>query len=247
MDATDADKIVGQTDGFRQGYVEGWAWRPERPAEPVIVQMLVNGVLQAESTACIARPDLQTAGIGNGNHAFALPLAIEPDAPPLLRVVVRVKDGPVLPSGEFDIATSAEERADLARRRSIDYLEQVFGPFTAAVPAPPRPQPRPPAPRLNFILYCATADSALATAAGMPEYSYYFVMRGFREVLRRLGTVHMVRDPAREVDGIAAACAARSETCLFLSFAPPQSTELGLRCPTIPVIAWEFGTIPTGG
>lgn len=246
MDVTDADTIVGQTDGFRQGYVEGWAWRPQRPHEPVVVQMLVNGLLKGEVTACIPRPDLQTAGIGNGNHAFALPLIIEPDAPSVLRVVVRVKDGPGLPSGEFDIATSVEERADLARRQSVHYLEQIFGPFTTT-PPPPRLPPPEPAPRLNFILYCATADSALATAAGMPEYSYYFVMRGFREVLRRLGTVYMVREPAREVDAIAAACAARGETCLFLSFAPPQSTELGLRCPTIPVIAWEFGTIPTGG
>jgi hypothetical protein len=247
MDASDADKIVGQVDGFRQGYVEGWAWRPLRPHEPVIVQMLVNGNLIAESTACIPRPDLQTAGIGNGNHAFALPLAVEPDGPPALRVIVRTKDGAVLPAGEFEITTSDDERADLARRRSVEYLEQVFGPFTATTPQPPRATMPAAVPRLHFILYSATAASAVSTAAGMPEYSYYFVMRGFLAVLRRMGVVHIVKEPAREVNEIADRCATRGEACLFFSFAPPQSTQLGLRCPTIPVIAWEFGTIPTGG
>jgi glycosyltransferase involved in cell wall biosynthesis len=246
MDAQDSDTIVGCTDGYRLGYVEGWAWRPNRPHDTVVVQLLADGALVAEATACLPRPDLSTAGIGHGQHAFAIPFTIEPDAPAVLHLTVRAKDGPVLPDGEFDIETSAETRADLAQRRSIAHLEQVFGPFTAANPPSPGAPPPPQVPRLNFVLYAARANTGLAGTLGMPEYSYVFVMRGFREVLRRLGTVHQVRDPA-DVDAIHDACLARGESCLLLSFAPPQSTPLGLRCPTIPVIAWEFGTIPTGG
>jgi hypothetical protein len=250
MDATEApaheDRVVGQADGFRKGYVEGWAWRPNRPHDTVAVQLLVEGAVVAESTACLPRPDLSTAGIGHGQHAFAIPFTLEPDSPPVLHVAVRVKGGGLLPPGEFEIATSADTRADLARRRSLEYLEQVFGPFTAATPPAARAPAKPPVPRLNFILYTARGGSAVAATLGMPEYSYLFVMRGFRDMLRQLGVVHQVRDPLAEADAIYAACQARGEACLLFSFAPPQSTPLGLRCPTIPVIAWEFSTIPTG-
>jgi hypothetical protein len=249
MDATEAttggDSIVGCTDGFRQGYVEGWAWRPGKPHDMVVVQLLVDGKLVAESTACLPRPDLSTAGIGSGQHAFAIPFSIEPDSPPVLRLQVRVKDGPVLPPGEFEVETTADSRADLARKRSVAYLEQVFGPFATHRPPPPRPAPQATPPRLNFVLYTARPGTAIAATLGMPEYSYVFVMRGYRQILRRFGTVHVVHDPT-VVDGIHDACLARGESCVMLSFAPPQSTPLGLRCPTIPVIAWEFSSIPEG-
>lgn len=246
MDVSDKDKIVGCADGYRQGYVEGWAWRPNRPHDTVTVELLVDGVVVAESTACLPRPDLSTAGIGHGQHAFAIPFTIEPDAPKVQHIIVRVKDGPVLPSGEFDIESNEQEQEALARQRSVAYLEQVFGPFTAAAPPPPREYAPPAPPRLNFVLYSARGSAALSSTLGMPEYSYVFVMRGFREVLRRMGVVHVVH-AASDADAIHDACLRRGETCIMLSFAPPQGTTLGLRCPTIPVIAWEFSTIPTGG
>lgn len=246
QDTADADIIVGCTDGFRQGYIEGWAWRPNRPHDTVAVQLLVNGVLVADATACLPRPDLSTAGIGHGQHAFAIPFTIEPDAPPVLHMTVRAKGGAVLPGGEFALETSDSVREGAARRRSLGFLEQVFGPLSVDEPPPPRALVRAPAPLLNFVLYSARGATAMSATLGMPEYSYVFVMRGYREMLRRLGTVHMVHDPL-EAEAIHAACLARGESCLLLSFAPPQGTALGLRCPIIPVIAWEFSTIPEGG
>ena len=246
MDDQDLDTIVGCTDGFRQGYIEGWAWRPNRPHDTVIVQLLVDGALAGEVSACLPRPDLSTAGIGHGQHAFALPLVIEPDSPPILHLTVRAKDGPVLPSGEIEFATSEETRAELALRRSVGHLERIFGALTAGGPQSPRPVATDPVPRLNFILYATKGRSAPSAVLGAPEYSYVFVMHGFRDVLRQIGVVHVVTEPYAS-DEIYRDCLDRGESCLFLSFTPPQNTPLGLRCPTIPVIAWEFGSIPTGG
>jgi glycosyltransferase involved in cell wall biosynthesis len=57
----------------------------------------------------------------------------------------------------------------------------------------------------------------------------------------------VVRNPETEVDPIFKSCRATGEPCLFLSFASPNTIPLDLECPTVPVIAWEFSTIPDGG
>ena len=84
----------------------------------------------------------------------------------------------------------------------------------------------------------------LQRSAGQPHYSYRVVLEQFLPVLEELGTVVAVRDPHVEVDAIHRIATSRGERCLFLSFAPPQLTPLGLACPTIPVFAWEFYDIP---
>jgi hypothetical protein len=246
MEACGIDRIVGCTDGVKHGYVEGWAWCPDRPLEAVVVQMLVNGELVAESTACIPRADLQAAGVGSGQHAFMIPLETEGTSRGPLHVVVRVKGGAVLPGGEFDIETNGLGAADTANRQALTDLEQVFGPLSGAGSAAPRAVP----PRVraqNFIVHNPNLGVGPAARPGLAADSDGAVVRAFREVLRRLGTVHQVRDPATEVDAIHDSCLARGESCLFLCFAPPHVAPLGLRCPTVPVLAWEFATIPTGG
>lgn len=95
-----------------------------------------------------------------------------------------------------------------------------------------------------FIVYSATGEQSIERSLGAPEYSYYFVLKEFLPVLRKMGIVVRVTDPEREVDEIYRNSLAHGEDCIFLSFAPPHKTTLGLECPTIPVFAWEFGTIP---
>jgi hypothetical protein len=246
MDEQNTDTIVGCTDGFRAGYIEGWAWRPDRPHDTVVVQLYVDGQLTGEMSACLPRPDLSTAGIGHGQHAFAIPLIIQPDSPPVLHLTVRAKDGPVLTSGEIEFATSEETRAELASRRSVGNLEKVFGVLTSSGPQPIREIETETEAKLNFVLYARQGSRAASAVMGAPEYSYVFVMHGFRDLLRQLGIVHIVQHPS-QADEICQECLARGESCLLFSFTPPQNTPLGLRCPTIPVIAWEFGSIPTGG
>jgi hypothetical protein len=244
MDQTALGAVVGWCDGYQRGYIRGWAWYPRRPHETVTIEILVDGQVVAEAAACVARPDLKTAGIGQGRHAFAIPFIIPPDAPHEVHVSVRAKDGPVLGNGDFNIEVTPESRAMLERRNSIDYLEAIFGSFDSDAPPARSLPPADPPPQQHFILYSAVRGADIAEKLGAADYSYFFVMRGFREVLRRIGIVHVVRDPA-DVDLIYRACRERQQECTFLSFAPPHATICGLACPTIPVIAWEFGTIPS--
>ncbi|MGR8935810.1 MAG: glycosyltransferase [Gammaproteobacteria bacterium] len=95
-----------------------------------------------------------------------------------------------------------------------------------------------------IILYAAKNAKNIEQMLGMPDYSYYFVLKEFRPVLERLGEVIIIDDPLTEVDAIYAACCKRNEACVFLSFTPPHDTLIDLACPTIPVFAWEFYDIP---
>ena len=97
---------------------------------------------------------------------------------------------------------------------------------------------------MKFLIYSEVTAATIATSLGLPEYSYYFVLRDFLPVLRQLGEVVVVDDPQLEVDRHHAAAVEKGERCLFLSFSPPHKTTLGLSCPTLPVFAWEFESIP---
>ncbi|AIY42856.1 Glycosyltransferase [Collimonas arenae] len=95
-----------------------------------------------------------------------------------------------------------------------------------------------------IIIYSDTNAGSIVSNLGLPEYSYYFVLKEFRPVLEQLGIVVTVSDPEREVDDIYRSAKAHGESCVFLSFSPPHKTAVGLVCPTVPVFAWEFSTLP---
>ena len=97
---------------------------------------------------------------------------------------------------------------------------------------------------MKFLVYSEITAARIASSLGMSEYSYYFVLRDFLPVLQKLGQVVVVENPEVEVDAHYEAACAAGERCLFLSFSPPHKTTLGLRCPTLPVFAWEFDSIP---
>lgn len=99
-----------------------------------------------------------------------------------------------------------------------------------------------------FILTHTTSTSdSIRNDLGRPEYSYYFVLRELRPVLEDLGVVVEVRDPERDVDAFYRNCQRHGIPCVFLSFSPPHKTPIDLECPTLPVFAWEFDTIPNEG
>ncbi len=96
-----------------------------------------------------------------------------------------------------------------------------------------------------IIIHSETNKSNIQQNLGRPEYSYYFVLKEFRPVLERMGQVIEVSDPDELVDRLYFDCQSRGEDCVFLSFSPPHLTPTHYACPTIPVFAWEFSTIPT--
>lgn len=96
-----------------------------------------------------------------------------------------------------------------------------------------------------IAVHSGATRETIASKLGGSEYSYYFVLEAFRPVLEKLGHVVDIVDPAHEVDTIHALAARYGEACVFLSFTPPHQTETGLRCPTVPLFAWEFDTIPS--
>ncbi|MDT3310266.1 glycosyltransferase [Pseudomonas sp. rhizo66] len=95
-----------------------------------------------------------------------------------------------------------------------------------------------------IIIHSETNQHTIAQNLGRSEYSYYFVLKEYRPVLERLGRVVEVLDPQVEVDALYLECLSRGEPCVFLSFSPPHRTPVHLACPTLPVFAWEFSTIP---
>lgn len=97
---------------------------------------------------------------------------------------------------------------------------------------------------MRFLVYSEVNAETIASSMGLSEYSYYFVLKEFLPTLRKLGEVLVIKNPAREADVLYREARAGGEDCVLLSFTPPHKTPLGLRCPTIPVLAWEFDTIP---
>lgn len=95
-----------------------------------------------------------------------------------------------------------------------------------------------------IIVHTAFSRDTVQQNLGQPEYSYYFVLREFLPVLEELGRVIEVSDPEHEVDLIYQTSRQQGIPCVFLSFMPPNKTPIGLACPTVPVFAWEYGTLP---
>ena len=93
MAITDFDERIARrdqaTDGFRgymelvsDGEIHGWVWDPARPSDHLKVELLANGEVVAEGRADVLRPDLQSARVGDGRHAFRLALPARPVQPP---------------------------------------------------------------------------------------------------------------------------------------------------------------------
>ncbi|WP_287242002.1 methyltransferase domain-containing protein [Pseudoalteromonas sp.] len=96
-----------------------------------------------------------------------------------------------------------------------------------------------------IIVYSAVNATSIEDFLGESEYSYYYVLREFMEVLKKFGIVVTVQNPETEVDAIYDNAQQHGQKCLFISFSPPHKSALNLRCPTILALAWEFSTIPT--
>jgi glycosyltransferase involved in cell wall biosynthesis len=95
-----------------------------------------------------------------------------------------------------------------------------------------------------IAVYSAFDARTISDNLGEPEYSYWFVRKAFTPLLERFGLVVPITDPARELNSLCRGAQSRGLPAVYFSFEPPHKTVLGLACPTIPVFAWEFDTIP---
>ncbi|MFK7989684.1 MAG: phytanoyl-CoA dioxygenase family protein [Sandaracinaceae bacterium] len=64
----------GFLDGVSEGRVLGWAWDPASPSTRQRVALTIDGQPVADVTAEGVRPDLESAGVGDGGHAFDVPV-----------------------------------------------------------------------------------------------------------------------------------------------------------------------------
>jgi len=92
-----------------------------------------------------------------------------------------------------------------------------------------------------FLVYCSLDDDSISTSLGAADYSYYFVLKRFIPLLQRHGQVVTLQQPA--TDAVIASYLDR-DSCIYLSFTPPDKLAAITLCPAVPVFAWEYSTIP---
>lgn len=66
--------VHGHLDGIHGGRASGWLWDPKFPNHALRFEVLANGEVVAGGIADEYRADLAKAGIGNGWHAFSVPV-----------------------------------------------------------------------------------------------------------------------------------------------------------------------------
>jgi hypothetical protein len=85
-------RLEGRLDGIESGRISGWACHPDRPADPVWLEVLDGDGVIARVYARRYRADLEAAGIGDGRHGFELSLVGRMRTRKEIRVR-RVEDG----------------------------------------------------------------------------------------------------------------------------------------------------------
>jgi hypothetical protein len=91
-------EVQGLVDKALPDRLYGWAWNASNPGERVAVELRLGDAPVARAIADLARHDLEKAGVGDGRHAFELPLEAEwTRRASELSVVVRTADGVATP------------------------------------------------------------------------------------------------------------------------------------------------------
>jgi hypothetical protein len=93
-----AAELEGLVDNATETRLYGWAWNVADPSERLAVELRMGDATVARTTAERMREDLAKAGVGDGRHAFELPLRPEwTQRYRELNVVVRAADGSEAP------------------------------------------------------------------------------------------------------------------------------------------------------
>ena len=99
-------ELLGHLDLCDGARIAGWAQDLAHPDGPVCLDIVVDGAVVAMACAEIYRADLETAGIGDGHHAFDLELPLAPEAAHTVEVR-RSADGAVIGTLQIQAAIAA--------------------------------------------------------------------------------------------------------------------------------------------
>jgi GT2 family glycosyltransferase/glycosyltransferase involved in cell wall biosynthesis len=66
--------LEGFVDQANPQVISGWVWDPHRPDHRVTLELMDGNVRLASTVANLYRADLEPAGIGDGRHAFTIPV-----------------------------------------------------------------------------------------------------------------------------------------------------------------------------
>ncbi|HYH21176.1 MAG TPA: radical SAM protein [Azospirillum sp.] len=113
--------VVGHVDTVIDDRICGWAYLPEAGG-PVEVEGLYDGGVYAQALADRFRSDLPGAGIGDGHHAWSLPLPVDTHTFDVDRFAARVKDGPALVASPTFLAWRPEPNPWLEGGAELDLL-----------------------------------------------------------------------------------------------------------------------------
>jgi hypothetical protein len=139
MDRPQTGPLLGKLEWADHAVISGWAWLPDHPAIPVVIEVVDQGEVIAAAVADRFRGDLRRAGIGDGRHAFHVELPRPLDRQRAHRLVIRrAADGVALPGcpldlpahnpssalADLDLAALIENADPAETRRVLDWLEQ---------------------------------------------------------------------------------------------------------------------------
>ena len=91
---------------------------------------------------------------------------------------------------------------------------------------------------MRFLLYASYNETGIRSSLGKPDYSYWFVQQYFERLLSAMDETVVLDDRRKAPKQVNL-----DEEALFL-FMPPHKIPTELVDSAIPVIAWEFDTVP---
>ena len=139
MDRPQSGPLMGKVEWVDRSILSGWAWLPDHPDVPVVLEVMDKGHIIAVTVSDQFRSDLRRAGIGNGHHAFHVELSRPLDPREAHELIVRrAADGKTLngcpisfsaitPSSaltDLDIAAMIEESDLPETLRVLEWLER---------------------------------------------------------------------------------------------------------------------------
>jgi hypothetical protein len=109
--------LVGYVEALTADRLLGWAWAPASPEVAVSIELRLDGAVVASVMADLPRADLASNGIGDGRHAYDIPIPPEfRSRTAELRVFARLGDGPLVPIGAVPAAEGLSEQVTKLQR-----------------------------------------------------------------------------------------------------------------------------------